>query len=242
MGLFDFLSGGSDPQKQIDKVKRRLMDQYRQSHDRYDAMDELARIKTPASLQALLDRFTLRISGPTVDEQEKEYCYTLVAKWGPEAIEPLQTFIATRDVIYFPLRALGEVAGEDAAVDALLKAMADCNPGYHEGLERLREIVSNLRDFRHDRVRQALISLLASNNSEIRFFALDGLTAYPGEVVAPEVAARMMDPNESQRVKALAFELAVEHQWPLTPWAEAIRPVLPASYQFDAAGLLQRRS
>lgn len=241
MGLFDFLGGG-DPQKQIDKIKRRLMDQYRQSHDRYDAMDELARLHTPAALDALLERFTLRISGPTVDEQEKEYCYGLVAKWGPDAVDSLQRFIASRDAIYFPLKALGELAGEEAAVEALLKAMADCNPGYHEGLERLREIVSNLRDFRHDRVRQALISLLSSANSEIRFFALDGLAVYPGEEIAAEIAARLIDPNESQRVKALAYELAVEHEWPLGPWAAAIAPSLPVSYVFDTTGLMKRRT
>jgi hypothetical protein len=240
MGLFDFLGGNKDPQKNIDRIKRRLMDQYRQTHERYEAMDDLAKLGTPASLEAMLERFTLRVSGPTVDEEEKDYCYHQISKWGKVAEAPLRQFIATRDAVYFPLKALREIAGEDAAVEALLHAIEDCDPGYHEALERLREIVSNLRDFQHDRVRGALVGLLTSRSNEIRFYALDGLATYPGEQVAPHFAERMLDPDESMRVKSLAFELALEHQVPLGPWADALPAMIPPNYTLGDDGLLQR--
>lgn len=240
MGLFDFFGGGKDTQKGIDRIKRRLMDQYRQTHERYEAMDDLTRLGTPAALEALLDRFTLRVSGPTVDEEEKEYCYQAVLKWGKAAEEPLRKFIATHDAVYFPLKALRELAGDDAAVEALLHAIQDCDPGYHEGLDRLREIVSNLRDFQHDRVREALVGLLASRSNEIRFYALDGLATYPGEQVASHFAERMIDPAESMRVKSLAFELALEHELPLGPWAESLNAAMPPNYALGADGKLVR--
>jgi len=240
MGFLDFFTGGGDPQKAIDKIKRRLMDQYRQSHERYEAIDELVKLGTAASLTALLERFTLRVSGPTVDEEEKQYCYAQIAKWGEAARTPLEAFIATRDAIYFPLRALRDLAGEEVAVGALLHAIEDCDPGYHEGLDRLREIVSNLRDFQHDRVREALVGLLASRSNEIRFYALDGLSTYPGEQVAPHFVARMVDPTESQRVKSLAWELAMEHQLPLQPWAAELAVVVPPAYALSPEGTLSR--
>ncbi len=240
MGFLDFLTGGGDPQKQIDKLKRILMDQYRQREQRLEAIDDLVRMGTPAALAALLERFTLRVSGPTVDEQEKQYTYEKIALWGPSAVEPLQQFIFTKDAVYFPLRALRDLAGDEVAVDTLLKAIADCDPGYHQGLDRLREIVSNLRDFRHDRVRAALVGLLQSRSNEIRFYALDGLSGYPAEEIAEQFASRMIDPAESQRVKALAYELAVEHRLPLAAWAEALTPALPPSYSLDGDGYLAR--
>lgn len=242
MGMFDFLTGSSDPQKTIDGHKRRLMDQYRQTHERYEAMDKLAKIGSPAALKALLDRFTLRVSGPTVDEEEKAYCHTLIAKWGPAAIAPLQDFIATHDAVYFPLKALRELGGDDLAVETLLSAMDGTDPGYHEGLERLREIVSNLRDFRHDRVRDALIGLLHSRSNEIRFFALDGLVGYPAAEVAGAFVERMLDSDETQRVKALAYELTSDLQFDLTTWAAQLTPVLPPSYRLNLEGLLVRRT
>lgn len=240
MGLFDFFSGSKDDGKSIDKIKRRLMDQYRQTHERYEAMDDLAKLGTTAALEALLERFLLRVSGPTIDEQEKDYCYKLIGGWGEGAIEPLKRFIATKDAVYFPLKALRDIAGDEVAVETLLHAITDCDPGYHEGLDRLREIVSNLRDFQHERVRDALVGLLTSRSSEIRFYALDGLSSYPSDQVAEHFAARLLDAEESQRVKALAYELALEHEIDLSAWADQLAGSMPPSYRFDDEGKLQR--
>lgn len=233
MGIFDFLTGGGDPAKQIDKHRRRLTDAYRQSHERYLAMDELAKIGSPAAYGALLQRFTIRVNGPTVDEEEKTYCYEMLARAGDVALEPIIEFVTTNNAVYFPLRALRDIAGDDRAVDTLLAAIEDCDPGYHDGLERLREIVSNLRDFRHDRVRDALIALLDSRSDEIRFYALDGLAGYDGDEIAGHFAKRLLDPEESQRVKGFACELAVEHGWEFKRWAEQLGPALSEQYKLD---------
>jgi hypothetical protein len=240
MGFLDFFTGGS-PQKQIDGIKRRLMDAFRQSDERYECMDKLAKIGSSEALDALLARFTLRVSGPTVDEEEKAYAYKLIPRWGEAAIEPLKKFIATHDAVYFPLKSLRELAGDDVAVEALMQAMDGTDPGYHEGLERLREIVSNLRDFQHPRVRDALVALLASRSNEIRFFALDGLAGYPSEEIAGHFAARLLDPDESQRVKQLAMELLVDKQVSMAQWAAVLTPVMPPMYRLDAEGVVQRK-
>ena len=240
MGFLDFFTGGS-PQKQIDGIKRRLMDAFRQSEERYECMDKLAKLGTPEALDALLERFTLRVSGPTIDEEEKAYAYKLIGRWGESAVAPLKKFIATRDAVYFPLKSLRELAGDEVAVDALMQAMDGTDPGYHEGLERLREIVSNLRDFQHPLVRDALVALLNSRSNEIRFFALDGLSGYPADEIAGHFAGRLLDPEESQRVKQLAMELLVEKEVSMAEWAAALAPVLPPMYRLDPTGLVLRK-
>ena len=233
MGLFDFFTGGGDPRKQIEKHRRRLTDIYRQSHERYLAMDELMKLGSEDALSALLERFTVRVNGPTVDEEEKTYCFEQLVRAGEPAVAPIIAFIGRSNSVYFPLRALREIAGDEQAVDTLLAAMDDCDPGYHDGLERLREIVSNLRDFRHERVREALVALLASRSDEIRFYALDGLAGYPAEQVTEHFAARLLDPEETQRVKALAAELSVEHGFEFKRWAEQLGPALGELYKID---------
>ena len=233
MGLFDFFTGGGDPRKQIEKHRRRLTDIYRQSHERYLAMDELAKIGSEEAFAALLERFTVRVNGPTVDEEEKTYCFEMLVRAGEPAVTPIVAFIGTNNSVYFPLKALREIAGDERAVNTLLAAMDDCDPGYHDGLERLREIVSNLRDFRHKRVREALVKLLVSRSDEIRFYALDGLASYPADEVTEHFAARLLDPEETQRVKALAAELAVEHGFEFKRWAEQLGPALGDLYKID---------
>lgn len=233
MGLFDFITGGGDPRKQIEKHRRRLTDVYRQSHERYLAMDELAKFGTDESFAALMERFTVRVNGPTVDEEEKTYCYELLGRIGAPAVGAITAFIGTNNSVYFPLRALRDIAGDEQAVDTLLAALDDCDPGYHEGLERLREIVSNLRDFQHERVLAALVDLLSSRSDEIRFYALDGLAGYPAAEITQHFAARLLDPEETQRVKALAAELAVEHGFDFKRWADQLGPALGDLYKID---------
>lgn len=234
MGLFDFFRGNSDPNRAVDKLKKRLMDKYRQKQERYAAMDELAGMQNPVAVSALLGRFTFSVDGPTVDEEEKNYCFELVKAAGAIAVEPLKQFILTNNAVYFPLCALQEIAGDDAAVETLLKAMDDCDPGYHDGLERLREIVSNLRDFKDPRVKAALVELLDSRSDEIRFYALDGLAAYDDPDVLSHFAGRLLDEQESQRVKAMACELAVERELTFKKWATELAPKLGPSYQLDS--------
>ena len=241
MGLFDAFFGSKDPAKQIEKARKRLADRYRQTYERYEAMDELAKIGSPEALQALLARFTIRVDGPTVDEEEKTYCYELLRKAGDSAIAPIEAFIAKSTAVYFPLRALRDIAGDDKAVDTLLDAMAGCDPGYHEGLERLRAIVSTLRDFQPPRVRESLLGLLESRSDEIRFFALDGLTAYPGDEIAEHFARRIAS-DESQRVRALACELALQNGVDLTQWRDLLAGNLGAQYVLGDDGRVQRRS
>ncbi len=241
MGLFDFLTGGGDPDKAIAKHKKRLTDPYRQSHERYLAMDELAKMGTRSALDALLERFTIRVNGPTVDEEEKTYCYQLIASLGDDAVDAVVGFIQHKNAVYFPLRALRDIAGDDKAVDTLLAAIGDTDPGYHEGLERLREIVSNLRDFQHERVRETLAGLLVSRSDEIRFYALDGLAGYPHDQVVPLFVARLADPEESQRVKALACELAIEHDMVFKDTAAEVAVGLGEQYQLNSEFRIVRK-
>lgn len=242
MGLFDFITGGNDPEKTVAKHRKKLIDPYRQSNERYLAMDELAKISSPSAISALLERFTIRVSGPTVDEEEKTYCYQLLVSLGDIAVAPLSDFIEHKTAVYFPLRALRDIAGDDVAVDTLLKAMEGCDPGYHDGLERLREIVSNLRDFRHERVRASLVEMLASRSDEIRFYALDGLCHYGSDEVAGVFADRLADPNESQRVKGLACELAIEHGFVFKERATDVATGLGEMYRLDSDFKIARKT
>jgi hypothetical protein len=90
-------------------------------------------------------------------------------------------------------------------------------------------------------VRDALVALLASRSNEIRFFALDGLAGYPSEEIAGHFAARLLDPDESQRVKQLAMELLVDKQVSMAQWAAVLTPVMPPMYRLDAEGVVQRK-
>ena len=156
------------------------------------------------------------------------------------AIEPLKRYVLTHDAVYFPLKSLRELAGDEVAVDVLTQAIANADPGYHAGLDRLRAICENLRDFQHPRVKDALVTLLGSRSDEVRFSALHGLAGYPPAEVAEHFAARLLDGAETQRVKSVAWELALEHQLPFGTWAAQLAAVSGPMYRLDDEGKVQR--
>jgi len=241
MGLFDFLSGKNSDEKAVASARKTLMNPYHQSVERYGAIDELVKIGSEAALRALMGRFTYRVDGPTTDEEEKRYALGKLPEFGEAAIPVLREFIKKENAVYFPLQGLREIAGDEEAVDALLEAIHGLDPGFHQDQERLREIVSNLRDFRHERVCSALVEMLASRAVEIRFYALDGLAAYPAAEVAQHFAHRILDPDETQRVRLLATELACEHAIPLGEWLADIAEKLPPGYLLDSTGLVRHK-
>ena len=121
-----------------------------------------------------------------------------------------------------------------------IDAIASADPGYHAGLDRLRAICENLRDFQHPRVKDVLVGLLASRSDEVRFSALHGLASFPPDEIAAHFAARLLDGAETQRVKSLAWELALEQQLPLQAWAAPLAAVSGPMYRLDADGKVQR--
>jgi hypothetical protein len=56
------------------------------------------------------------------------------------------------------------------------------------------------------------------------------------------VAERILDLEETPRVRHVLFEQLIDLQWSLGPWKEAIEAagVLPTHYQLDAAGKVIR--
>ncbi|MFO0747490.1 MAG: HEAT repeat domain-containing protein [Myxococcota bacterium] len=238
MGLFGF---GNSAGK-IDKLKKRVTNKYGQSIDRQAAMKTLYDMGTPEALGALLARYTINTDVTITDQDEKRQVYEWLVATGERAVAPIEAFVSAHDGVYWPLRALKEIAGIDRAVDALLRALDRA-----EGLEiRVNEqkvqLVSNLRDFPHPKILERLKVLCRDPSDEVRLMAIDGLLTYGESEAVAIVAERLIDPEETHRVRSVVFEQLVEQGWSLTPWKEQIEQsqVLPDHYRLGPNGALVR--
>ena len=66
------------------------------------------------------------------------------------------------------IRTLTELAGADYVIDLLIAENQKLDESYGRELERKVELVSNLREFRDERVRQELLTLVDFEAEEIR--------------------------------------------------------------------------
>ncbi|MCB9729023.1 MAG: HEAT repeat domain-containing protein [Deltaproteobacteria bacterium] len=240
MGLFDRFGKASKTSRHVS----RLTNAYAQTQDRTRAMEILAGMGTPEAFTGLLQRFTFRIEASIVDNDEKEYACQLLIDAGPKAIEPIKAFVESNDAVYWPLRALRDIAGTDAAVGLLLNALDRSLTKEGRQNEQKVQLVANLRDFKHPKVEARLLELVHDRDEEVRILAIDALMTYGPETALEPAVQRAIDPDESLRVKTVVIEQLIENAWPLTPWREqlAADDALPVPYALGAGDRIIRET
>ncbi|MGM0578202.1 MAG: HEAT repeat domain-containing protein [Myxococcota bacterium] len=243
MGLFNLFG---DRGSKVDKLVKKVTNAYTQPQDRQGVMQQLAEMRSDEALYGLCQRFTYRTEQSIVDEDEKRLAYQLLVDAGPAAIAPIKRFVEEHDAVYWPLRALKDIAGMDTAVEFLLKALDRAGERDIRQNEQRLQLVSNLRDFPHPEVKERLMELVRDEDEEVRTLAIDGLITY-GEDVAKEPAVeRILDPEESPRVKTVVLEQIIENDWSLEPWREQLEggeegeSALPVPYVLTKDGKLTR--
>ena len=200
MGLFGF--GGS----KVDKHVKKLTNAWVQTVERKRAAELLADIGTDEALFALLKRFTFRTEASIVDEDEKRLVFDLLVGAGETAIAPIERYVSEHDAVYWPLKALRELAGLEAAVALLLRALDKASSVDLRRNEQRAQLVANLRDFPHPDVQARLATLCHDDDEQVRTMALDGIMTYGEEVALPLIMERVLHPDETAAVHAVLFE------------------------------------
>lgn len=238
MGLFGF--GGN----KIDRYVKKLTNAYVQTHERIRMMELLAEEGTDEALLGILKRFTFRTEASIVDEDEKEIAYKLLVRAGSSAILPIERFVDSHEAVYWPIKALNEIAGIDTAVDLLLKVLDRSEERSGRVNEQKTQLVSNLRDFNHPRVLERLQALVTDEDEDVRIMAMDGLITYGQDTALQPAVRLLLDPEESARVKMVLLEQLIELQWSISAWREQFeeQDLLPYPYRVGANGCCERAS
>jgi hypothetical protein len=220
MGLFGF--GNSEGK--IERLKKKATNKFGQAIERQMALKQLRQIGTPEALSALLARFTVTLDVTITDADEKREVFDWLVAAGEKSVEPIERFVATHDGVYWPLKALKEIAGLERAVKALLIA-----------LDRADSV-------EHPDVRDRLKKLADDKNDEVRLMALDGLMTYGEAEAMPIVVRRLIDPNEVASIRSVLFEQLVDHEWTLGDSKDELiaTGVIPSHYRIDQAGRVVR--
>lgn len=238
MGLFDFLK--SDP---VGKWSKRLMNKYQQTAERKRAIDALADIGTTEAVGALLQRYKYRTEATIVDEDEKQCVYDAVVSLGESAVPALTAYISSETAIYWPVKALRKLVGDDEASRQVLTALDGIEDSFGANRDRRERLVDNLREFAHDEaVYRRLLGLLTDEDEEIVIRAVDGLSARKNDPAVPNaIVPILLEDDTSHRVRTLVMELVIEEGWNVKRFKKALLERIPEQYFIDDTGVVQRR-
>lgn len=244
MGFLDSVFGSSDKkrEKTIERASKKLKNPHHQTDERKRQIEVLTDIATPDSVFAMLGRFTMRTPGSIVDEDEKNMVFRSLIHLGDVAVEPIQRFIATQEAVYWPLRALTEIAGETVAVDTLIGALKSLEHGYNVDMDRKEQLVANLREFLDDsRAIDKLVELVDDQNEEVRVQSLDALCETTDERVTALVVRKLLDEEETSRVKNTLWTILVDRGIDIGDHRAELSGLAPESMFIDGTGVVRRK-
>jgi len=249
MGLFDWLTGKGEKgdaapkgDRGVARLHKKLMNKYHQSMERKRIIKVLADMGSDEAITALLGRFTYVTDGSIVDEDEKTLVYEVIRGFGQRAVPALTAFIRNEPAVYWPLKALTEIAGEEAAIEVLLSSLDSIKDRFERSMEHMTNLVSCLRDYHHPLVLQRLIALATDEMEEIRFLAVDGLSTFDDQQEAVDaIVTRLTDPEETTRVKTYIMDMLMDRKWKVKRFKKDLTGKLPESYFIDDTGVIRRR-
>jgi hypothetical protein len=223
------------------RLIKKVENKYAQPGDRQAAIRQLADLASTDGVRGLLRRFTFRIEQTIGDEEEKRMVYDEVVRLGPTSVPAILEFLARENAPFWATRALRQIVGDDQAVEHLVEIIDHAEAIFDRDIERKVELVSNLREFKTDRVRDKLMSFLADENEELRVHALEGLADLGRDEMGDTLVERLLDENETQRVKTTVLNLLIDRKWKVKRHKESIRKVIPGAFWIDDVGVIHRR-
>jgi len=244
MGLREFLARRRETsnQRTVERLRKRLMNEHHQTMERKRAIEQLEEIGSPEALYALLGRFSYHTQGSIVDEDEKQMVFDALRRRGADAVPAIEEFIRRENSVYWPVRTLAELAGEERAVQVMFEALDSIQDRWEKSMERMTQLVSCLRDFHLPAVCERLIALAQDESEEIRFLAVDGLTTFDDDPRAVDaILQRLFAADETVRVKTYVTDLLLDRGWNVKKYKKQIMETLPSTYFVDDTGVIQRR-
>ncbi len=270
MGLFDMLGiGGTAAERSarsVAKLQKKVIEKFGPPENRQGAVEELGQLRSEGAIDALLMRFTIRIDPGITDDDEKKRALDLIVDAGELALPSIKKFIATRDEISWPLKALGDLVPEFEVVKVLVETLKKCAGEYarvpekkvlllhaaaaHKGVELVAAALPFLDDM-DDGVVIAAAEVIAVQAAQDLPAAGAPSPADPAAAATTASIEAGREPliqtflraheQKNQRIKdALAGMLAESH-WDVKGYTPKVEAALDGGYKLDSKGKVVRK-
>lgn len=238
--MMDILSLFRSPEKQIEKLRKKVKQPHGDASVRVNACYKLYEMGTPAAILALLDRFTITVSPSVQDDEEKEQVLSWIVGFGEKSVDPLKRFLKGQRQVYWPVRALKEIQPHQKLVATLtdiLRHHWEHPPASPEPKAQLIQALSGL----HSRELEETVRLFVeSRDDDVCLAALDYLMGL-GEEAARETALQVyVDSEDRPRIRFWILDRLVEKGWSVKGFRPTVEKSLPEDYTLTRDGVVKK--
>ena len=204
-----------------------------QNYDRQEAIEELGKIATGASVAALLKRFDWTMEPSITDQEEKESAANGIVAAGEAALDPIRNYCKRAESLTWPLKTLRDIVPEESYVEELLSILDLFDTEYVRNHEPKVQLLNLLEEHPSDDVRIAVEPFLEDASEPVRFAAVTTVFAMNDEQSTPTIVAALAE-EESLRIKNRTAQGFVDRGWTIPEeLRESCSEALPPDYHLD---------
>jgi HEAT repeat protein len=258
------LFGAGRGKTRIEKLTRRITNQYAQSPDRYAGMEDLFKLaasswdkaqKLPAgspertelerqsddAYVALLRRFGMNASKSIDDEEEKGWLYRRLVQVDKAVLPAIKTVCREGESVAWALRIVEDVANETEEWEILQTLLEVHPPVYERDSAAKLQMLTHLKEIEDERVREILIRYLADPDENVRFYCIEALIDNAEEQAKTALVEHLERPDEdSVRLRSRILDGLADLRWDLSEHVAIIRKHLDDEHLFDGKRLTRR--
>jgi ribosomal protein L12E/L44/L45/RPP1/RPP2 len=275
MGLLDKLGiGGTKEEREarsIAKLQKKVVEKFGPPENRQGAIEELGALKSEAAVEALLTRFTVRVDPGITDDEEKAHTLALICDAEDAALPAIKRFIAGREEISWPLKALADLVPEFEVVKVLVETLRKSAGEYARVPEKKVLLLHAVGHHQSPEIIAAALPFLEDMDDEVVIAAAQAIAAQAAAPVAPAGAEGANPPapadkaaagppagseagrepliqtflraheQKNARVKAALAGLLAESPWDVKGYTPKVEAALPEGYKVDSKGRVTRK-
>ena len=230
MGLFDFITGGSEGQ--LKRHTKRAKNLNAQAEDREASLHWLAEDGSEQAVFGLLGRFNVTYEHQMKDLNEKQLVFDLLEGLGDTVCGPIKVWARTAPQFARPLQLVQKFEGDEQTVAFLLDLLSGENDPFKP--EKKRQILIRLAEYTDTRIVPAIEPCLRDFDEGIRYAAVEAALSQPDESVRLSLAECIADDKEeSNRLKVRIAEAFHQRGWALGDYAAAVSSFPPHGWQVE---------
>lgn len=243
MGLFDIFSKEKREERARAGNIQCAVNRYKQSGDRYRAMEALATEGSEEALYGLCRRFGMMYDKTIEDEQEKEWVFDTLVSKRETALPAVKRYLISAESVSWPLRVLQKVApSKDDELEIVAAILARHEPGYERDPTKKIQLIRHLGLMKHPKAPPLVAPYLEDMDEGVRFAAIEALLALKNEEVARDklLALFVSDSEESLRLRIRIAEGFADLGWLVHGFRGGFEKKLPDGFHLDREGHVMR--
>ena len=230
---------GRSPERQIEKSRKKVTEPHGDPATRMNAALRLREMRTPESILALLDRFTINVSPSGQDEEEKEEVLSWITQMGEEAVEPLLKFLKRERQLYWPVKALRKSISGQAFAEKMNEVLIDHSENPPASSDPTAQLIRLLEGVRTPELVSTIGLFLEDQADDVRLAALDYFFAQDDDGVRETILECYLDSQDRPRVQGYILNGFVDQGWSVKGFRVKVEETLPDGYSLTRDGLVK---